>query len=345
MKSIMKLPIFKERQVFNPAFEAFCLQNCIQHVLRHYGVKDSIKYVDTSLYFRLVKGEDEDYSYHFELHKNQLHHQYASKVISECYDNADPMEIWLKNKQILDQGTPVVVDMDLYDIAYSGTCGIYHNNHSVILAGYENENPCVIDWYHWKYKGEVELEQYLKARASECPLDMSPFSGRPVRNNWLYLLRDEWKGDWEELMKLTIDQTIHQYYDDTDNMNQSDFHGIYVIRHLRDLLLQTRDRDEQFRSSLMQNIRRASLSIYSQLALLQFYLRNGSRKLSVPQLSNLIEQLAKDIPVWKEFTVFIMKAIHECDEPLYDEVIKQIEELIKIEETRYNLFVELNNVL
>lgn len=341
----MKLSIFDKHQEFNPAFEAFCKQNCLQQVLHYYGVEDSYKYMDTSLNMFLYKLEGTENDYDAELRDSLLHEEYLEKLSRYEYEDVNPRDIWLKNKEILTkEKIPIIVSLDLYEMEYSKTFQIYHNNHSVILCGYEQENPILIDCYQWKFKGEVLLEQYLKARNSECPFDDSPFSGMPINNSWFVAESENWAGNIEELLKKTIEHTLSGYYENTGT-DKEKFYGIEAFHKLKELFFMMREGQSDERILFLKYVRKLGLNIYAQLILLRYYIKQSSEKLNLSEAKVLLDELSYGITMWNSFSVLIVKGLYNTSDALYDKIEKRFSDSIEVEESRYQNLKNFNKIL
>jgi len=341
----MKLPILEECQKFNPVFEGFCKQNCLQQVLKHYGVKNSFQYMDTALNLVLYKLDDVEDDYDVDMCDLLVHEPYRKNLKRYQYENVNPMDIWLKNKDIILEGMPIIVDMDLYEMEYSKTHNIYHNKHSVILCGCEDENPVIKDCYQWKFEGMVPLEQFLKARNSECPFDDSPYSGMPVKNSWIYVGREGWEGDMECLLKMTISKTLTEYYGHEDNCNGERFYGIYALHKLAEFFSIKKDMEAEVRSDFLQHIRKLALHISAQLNLYRYYIAKASEQLNLLDTKEIIEELSYDAIAWNSFSVLCVKGVYNKMDTFYAKIEKRLLDLIETEEKRYEHLIKLERVL
>ena len=228
----MVLPIYNSELEYNPILEELCTLNCIQQMLTYYGVKRPFKYIDTSLIIQLNKDSSESVGFSQAIHNNSIHEKYEKNLIRFYDENADPMQVYEENKKMVEANQPVIVDLDLYEMEYHKIYQLYHSRHSVILCGFENNNPIIKDEYSWNYSGSVPLEQYLKARSSLNPVGVGTFGGSPIGNGWLYIKEDGWDGDYGELLNLTLNTSLREYYENPVPMSDSQINGLNVIKEL-----------------------------------------------------------------------------------------------------------------
>jgi hypothetical protein len=343
----MRLEFFDEQQEFVPDFEAFCTQNCIQQLLHYYKVDNHYKYMDTSLdimLYRLYK-DVEDYDIAFR--ETFLIDDYENKIKKHEPDTQDPYKVWLENKKKIEEGIPIIVSVDMYDLEYSATKGIYHSNHSVILTGFEEDESKVslVDIYQWKFKGDVSMEQYLKARSSLCPNDESPFSGFPILNRWYEVEATDWKGNEEELLKRTLDLTLLNYYENPQNDNINHFYGTAALHKTYDILKNSREMNEEFRTELLKKIRKVVLRLYAKLNLLRYYIAQSIKVLENNEMSELVEALNADLRQWKKYLYVIVKGIYNTDLELYDKITEKFYEMVLMEDARYDLLIKKSRML
>lgn len=341
----MILPIYNTEPVFNPVLEGLCTQNCVQQILNYYGIKDAFKYMDTALNAKLFKLVNQENECDLEIKDCLVQKEYQKNLIKFKDKDADSSLVYEENRKTLESGLPVIVDLDLYEMEYSKTYQIYHNKHSAILCGYEKENPLLIDSYQWQFKGEVLLEQYLKARNSICPFDNSPFSGTPIVNSWCVVKQDGWNGELDELLHNTLQETLTDYYETSYRQEDSIAMGVNAFKVLTDLMISWKERDSETRIRNLKHIRRLALYMKSQLMLFRFYIAEASERLKLKESQKVIDELDYSITVWGSFTILIMKALYNDTLSFYEKIVKRFADLVETEEERYKSLKELSKII
>lgn len=341
----MILSIYETEGKFDKIYENLCTQNCIRQILEHYGVKDYFKFFNTTFDIKFMKGTDGDNEIEFEVNESIMLDGYEKKLTRFKSKDADSLLIFQENKKTLEAGLPVVVDVNLYEMEYSETYQIYNNKHSVILSGVVNDNPVVIDNYVWKFKGEVPLEQYLKARSSECPLDDSPFSGVPILNSYCIVPPDGWKGDPAELLHATLHETLFRYYEETFPEKDQIYKGVNGLKLIIDLLESGKTLPPDKRLKNIIGVRRLVLFMKTSLSFHQQYVMKLSEMLNIKETKEYIDELSVSINLLDKFTYVIIKAMYREDIEIYNRILNYYIELMDAEEARYQVLKDLCKIL
>lgn len=294
--------------------------------------------------YRLHK-DVEDYGITFR--KTFLLDDYENKVIRYEPNTQDSYSIWLENKEKIEEGIPVIVNVDMYDLEYSKIKGIYHSNHSIILTGFEEDESKVslVDIYQWKFKGDVSMDQFLKARSSLCQYDESPYSGLPILNRWYEVETTDWKGNERVLLKRTLDLTLLNYYENpkTDNINY--FYGTAALHKTYNILKYSRKLNEEFRTGLLKKMQKVILRLYAKLNLLRYYIVQSIKVLDSNEMYELVEALNADLIQWKKYLYVIVKGIYNTDLELYDKITEKLCEMVLMEDARYDLLIKKSRML
>ncbi len=127
---------------------------------------------------------------------NSIHKSHLSKdqLIVKMYIENDSDHAYSRVKELIDQGIPVVVAVDLFYIQYHRAYQKEHGLHYVVITGYNEEEG----WYELfdKYKlsssdfdGRLPIDEIKLARASQNPLNNAMMGEykRPIQNVWCEL--------------------------------------------------------------------------------------------------------------------------------------------------------------
>lgn len=343
----MKLAIFKEEQKYHSDLESYCDQNCILQVLNHYGIRNPLLYFDTAPNIHLFKESMGPQEYNVEFNSNYMIGAYNNKIHKYVPDHKNNQEIWEENRARLREGVPIIAGIDMFCLPYSSNYNTYHSNHKCILCGYSEDDryATLIDCYEWSYKGDVLLTEFLKARSSSCPRDESPYSGFPIDNIWLEVEDSNWSMDIRENLRMTIDKTVTQYYENELTNYDSDYYGVAALLKIKQLFQEKKDSNDIEKKELITNIRITFLCLYTHQKLFRYYMNEASTYVNLGIVSDVLESLNEGIELWRKATIMMLKGTVSVTENSYLKIINRISELIEFEEKRYHLLVQLNTIL
>jgi len=343
----MKLEIFDMDQEYHEDFESFCSQNCIKHVLNYYGVERMFMYLDTSLNLKLIESVESKLGYSAKFKNNLVVPDYKNKIKLYTPEDKSAREIWENNKRKLNEGIPVIVGVDIFHLDYSMYHNVFHSDHRVILCGYSDDEKYakIVDWYEWVYKGNVELEQFLNARSSLCPPDDSPYSGSPIMNVWMEVEPSNWFGNIEELLKITVDTTIKDYYETSSNLNDTEYYGIEALRKIFAHMVEYKEMDKDSKLETVNNVLIVIMFLYKRLRMFRYYIMESSNYVNIDLILKLLQMLNEDIEIWIKVIHTIVKSSFDLSGISYNKILNHINRLISIEDKRYKSLIQLNKVL
>lgn len=342
---MMVLPIYESDVEFNPLLEDLCTLSCIQEMLTYYGIKKPLKYIDSSLNIKLVKDSGESIGYKQVLTNSKLHEEYEKNIIRFYDENSDALQVYEENRKMIESNVPVIVDLDLYEMEYQKTYQLYHGKHSVILCGFEENDPIIMDRYSWTYNGKVPLEQFLKARSSLNPLGLGPFGGKPIANAWLYVKEDGWNGKYEELLSLMLNKSIDLYYEKLEPESDGEIKGMNVHKETYKAMVEWKEISPKERTRNIKIIRKFALYMKAKLTLFQAYIKDANEELKIKELESLINSLTPDIEEWTDFCVVILKTMYNTKLDYYDKILARMAALIEREEARYSILKDAIKIL
>lgn len=343
----MKLAIYKDQQVYDSDFESFCDQNCIVQVLSHYEVKQPILYLDASLNLALHKDETKPIGFDVLFHNNWMRKEYQHKVQKYKSIEKNELELWEENKRRLREGIVLITGIDSYHLDYSTNYQLYHSNHKCITCGYteDGKKATVIDCYEWKFKGDVALEQFFNARASNCPKDDSPYSGYPIQNEWNEVDDFGWSIDSVKALKQTVDATLTDFYERSAIKSEEDYYGISAMKKIYQLFLENKVLNTGEQIQFITNVRIVFLFLYTRLKLFRAYVKEAANSVNLTMLHTLLDSLEWDIQAWRKTVTVMLKGTVSINEKRYLRIADKIRELIELEEKRYRILTDISSIL
>lgn len=116
----------------------------------------------------------------------------SGKINIHRYTSSSGKTAWNRTKQILDSGNMAVCAVDIYYMKYHRYYMKEHAIHYVNVTGYDEENNLVEIFDRYKttgsdFEGEIDLEEFILARQSENPLELSyeGITGIAINNLWV----------------------------------------------------------------------------------------------------------------------------------------------------------------
>lgn len=340
----MRIDILDKEQEYIKDYEAFCAYNCIKHVLDYYGVKNPFIYLNTAINVSIREDENQESSVLLNL--NFILPSYNKQQMEFIPKEKTASEVWKDNKKELDKGNVVITCVDIYELSYSEYYQKYHSNHCVILCGYteDEKNVKIVDWYKWTFKGDVAIEEFLKARSSECKVDDSIYSGNPINNVWIMLKKEGWDGKPAELLKETIEVYKSNYYEMPVNSEDKEYHGIEAVRRMLELLLEYK-MDDVKKKKVLDIVYKLSMILFKSLRFFRYYLEESSKQINVDGLTMLIEELNADVESWGKLLNTTVKGRISLNHKIYSRILQQANFIISREEKRYELLKKVYELL
>lgn len=146
-------------------FEFYCYKNCLRLLYKYYGEKFPMNKIFCGKAFSIEKGE-----LICDKNDNGIFCQNNEEVIEYSLKDYSMKEIYIKDKEFLDRGKPIIIAVDPYFLPYSKYYMEKHAYHTVILINlFEERNSThILDWYvDEKYDGEVSIDDLDLARTSK----------------------------------------------------------------------------------------------------------------------------------------------------------------------------------
>lgn len=193
----------------------FCLKNCFYQNMSYLGIEHPLLHIKLGLLFKILYNSEKNT---FNSYKHNLLMPLfdMGSVVYGCGDNFDNQ--FALNLRLL----PVIVLVDVYYLPYRQEYRKYHASHSIFLTEYKASEKSVriVDWYSpYFYKGVVMLEDFIKARNSDNPKDINPFSGFSIKNYWYKIVAEN--------INLNLPEIINNNVNDMKMVTIDENNGIY----------------------------------------------------------------------------------------------------------------------
>lgn len=310
-------------------YESYCYQNCQRIVLEHEYGREALLMINTALSVECVDKREIMIT-----EKDGMRSLLPSVdmfVKRFYYDTNENMRMVFEDniKFIYQNQKPIIVGADTYYLPHSTNYKKKHAKHTMILCGYDLEGATVyiIDWYKsWCYRGEMSIEQFLKARNSQNVDDGTFYSGTPIGNNWAYIEKIE-QYDIDELFYETVSLSKDNYFNEDSN-------GIMSILESLKEYISSLD-DEKSYDRLFFEIYTLVNRKKIFLEYIQVYsnLKNYDYK-------EFVETLKKIIASWDVFVVLLLKQSKRYSEKTRKRLVKKMTELIDEEKNMIEIFEE-----
>lgn len=334
----MLLDIYNENPSSYPEYETFCYQNNVRQILEYMKVKNAFAFINASISFEVRIENSNDLFISSKPDSNTLIPM-AKDLISRENDERNTEAVWKDNIKMIESGYPLIITTDSYYIPYLNYYKKSHGRHCFIASGFNenNNNPYVVDCCDaWFYKGEMDIEDFYKARSSKNEFDGGIFSGMPIKNNWSYIKKEGLEElDSKEAVRELLNLSYEQY--SSDGLGNC-LYGINAMKEVLNWLDSLKDIDIEERKNKIRNIyyqiywpvrRKLFFSFYVKKAVENGLLSNESI-----EISNRCKSL---FDTWEVFSKFILKHSYVGKEQSVDKIKEKLREIIELEEELVSL--------
>ncbi len=265
---------------YEPVFDQFCLRACILNILRYYQVKHAFLYINSSLDFRAIT--DPRGGIRIEMGLEPLTGSLQEQYMRHHMDNLQ--KIW-ETYHISVQDTPIIIEVDGFELPYHPLYRKEHIRHTCIICGYNllQKQYRVIDWLSpYFFKGNVDYGILQQA-----------FQG-----NWITIKRNGWTQSAFELYKQTISACYFKFCRPADCIT-----GIQAVYKLKELAINFSPEKTELRYLHTQVSK-----IIAQIRLLRHFLAEASETIPIPpELCGFLDTLLKK---WRKATTVLLKNIY-----------------------------------
>lgn len=341
----MLLEMYRADQSYPQEYESFCFQSCVRQVLEAYNIPNAPFLINSSLDLLLTKDTASSFGYSVSFLNQPVLPDFANLVKQYLPGDQNPLEVWKQNKMRLEEGIPIITGVDIFHLGYTPFYHKVHSEHRVVLCGYSEDQASayVIDQYQWSYKGKIELKEFFQARTSACPKDDSPYSGSPIQQIWHEVERDGWAADRTELVAMTLELTMEQYYQQAPERDR--IHGVSALKKIEELFQIFAEGDSSTKTVFLKEMYLVLFFNYSRLKLFSYYMQQSYKQLRLQLLAELLKQLEEDRTKWEAFLRLILKGIYLNDKTMCKKIQDKFQDIIDTEEKRSSILYKLQTML
>lgn len=340
--------IYKEEQVFHDSFQYFCYKNCYLNILRYYKVKNPEFYINYSLDWIFLKNDDLKWGFDFKIGNinDNLLSPFDKKILKVDKTIKSCDEIWQSDIEYLKQDIPVVVAVDVYYLKYTPYYYKKHSIHSIIIAGYEEENDkiYVIDWYpSWYFKGEITKNELDMARNSLNDHD-GILSGIPINYQSSVICRSDFSEDEIKLIKNQLEKTLNKFYQVNSDKNavKGELNGYRAINEISVFLEDNMSLKGQKRVKFLEYMYEKLYFIYSRKELFYWFLERVEDEYPIISVRNTQDALEKTMKSWKIILSLIIKCTIKNTNDDYEKILIIMEQIMAEEKRFYYSLYDLN---
>lgn len=315
--------------------ESFCYQNCLRIVLQLQGIKNSELYLNAAISFGFDQRRELLLT---RQHIRSLIPQFSDLVKrKEYFDEQSAEKIFRENiEYIKKNNTAIIVGVDTYYLEYATNYLKNHARHTVVLCGYDSVNRKVkiIDWYPpWYFIGDISLEAFMNARASQNESDGTIYSGKPINNNWAKVELIPQKSEKELLMGLLADMVLKL---NSDENSKEIVYGIDAMKEFGRFIEKTSD------SKKLQDTYKKLIVITKRYNFFRMYMSHFD---NIDIVRNIILNLDYQIDEWDRVSMLILKASISYSSKIKDKINIRLNNLIENEKELNCNIMQLYNKL
>lgn len=328
---------YSSRFLYYEGFEAFCDLNAIRLLLENKGVKNALLYIDASMNceFDFSKEVKNYYEKLFELTKKRGVLSPNNKNIKKnFYDLNKPTNLIMKEGiELLEKGGPYAVGVDSYYLSYMKEYKKIHSWHTIIFCGVDEKNQFVyvVDWAEpWFYKGMVPMSEFVEARNSTNELNNDIYSGLPILNYTLQVLK-EWEIiDEKKLIEMVIRLSLENYYWGPDFKKKEGIRNILNIsNYINNIYL---DKEINNYEELLNDMYKQIYINLKRYKLFREYLNYSKALLMLKEeLEKIIKSISYSISEWELFSISILKLKTQKTDKNMNKMLTKANELYCLE--------------
>lgn len=343
----MLIDIYNMPQSFFDEYESFCNHNCTRQILDYFGVDHSVFYINSALSLQTQRKDSSFMGFGISNHTEPVIPSYKNKITFHEYEYESAEEVWEENKKIINDGIPLIVSVDIFNLEHTPYFKKVHGAHRLILCGYSENHGVsekyakVIDQYKWVYKGNINLGDFLASRNSKCDRDEGLFSGVSIKNAWNDVQSKGWDASPCELLVQTIRLTLNQFYE--EDKNRDTLKGVYVLRELIQLVKNQQEQNLHLPTPFLQELYSVALLIMARMRLFKRYIEISYSQFSFQEILDLLHHSEENIEKWHRLVRILLKEIFLKKESGDFKVFDKLIELYNHEEKRYDLLLKVFN--
>jgi len=266
--------------IYHPIFEQFCLRMCVLNILNFYQIKHALLYLNTSVDIRAITDENGQIKLEMGLQPllsscSSQYKLFNVNCISYIWKGFNPAHL---------SNTPILIEVDGYDLPYHPLYQKEHKYHTCIMCNFNTEtNVCrIVDWFTpYFFQGDMSLNAVEKA----------------FRGKWTFIQRDGWNQSPISLYKETILLNYNKFFNQSDNNVGKNAVQQLITYADRAICLENENNDNFLHTQISQFV--------GQLRLLYHYLSESSVAMHVNK--NLYDFLKVWLGKWRKVMMALLK--------------------------------------
>lgn len=323
---------------FQPEMKYLCAKNCAYQILEYMGAASPLAYIYTGFIPYICVYKEEFLA--------------SGKPLNICGKNSyilqgkshDFDEVLLLNRHQLEDGVLPILLVDTYFMPYRIEYGKNHGSHTVILSAVKDQSVEIIDWYDTvMFKGEIAIDDFKKARCSQCNDRSNPFALMPIANAWISIERNKVT---QEMKDKIMFENISLIARDLEPQNKLEKVGINSLKFIQNTLLLKQQSTQMEKSIIMKKAHDALFPYLCTSKLMKKYIKqvfsikdNHRLMIHLQTISDLLEKIN-----YNSMRCAIMyRDIHYQKVQLYfSDLIKEYpnlqNEALQLQNTKFSVF-------
>ncbi len=235
---------------YNKSYDTFCFQNCIRYILALHGIDNIDFVINRSMSLIICKRDDEKLIYSYDNNYSGVVGEYSEKIKS-FRSNKDCKRLFEEVMENRPKNCEIIMGLDSYELPYLPFYKKSHGLHNLIVKSYDKQNRKVHVMDNispWNYDGQVDLDDFIRARESKNEYDGGVFSNMPIENVWHEVNYLGWNASMKALVRHQIELTINQYY--SDYGKRDIVNGVMAIEYIKQKI----ERLDSYISNQQENI-------------------------------------------------------------------------------------------
>lgn len=312
------LDIFETELIYHKEYDFFCFDSCVRQIIESYGNPHLYFIMNYSIGLEIVR-ERGDFQIITEKDYDCLLPEYLSRFHFYNGYNTGREQIWKDNKRVIQEGYPIIVDVDTYYLPYLPYFKKSHGKHAVIIAGYDDDMVTIIDWFStWLFKGRINSQQLWDARL--------PYNRSAINGSWAYLEKFDQKVlDVSYLIRRNIEITLNQYCTQGESIR-----GINALEEIIFILEKERDCDlislKWFISYLSRELHITAM----RKSLFVLFLKSAYNITGEKMIFDCLNNMTINVQIWTKLIYQLMIGSYK-PEMCFFRIIYLIHEIIKLE--------------
>ena len=340
------LKMFSDEQKFIEGYDYFCIRNCIKQVLEYYNILNAEFYIDTTLGIEMNIVDFPKIIINYDIEPITVLSPYFNNIKIFTPEKEPLSDVWTDMKKIINKGLPVIAYVDVFYLKHTSYYKVMHGIHTVIVCGYSSDENTiyVIDYTKpWFFKGEISREDFEAARMYDINKDIYGSTKFPPRKKWIYIERNGWNANPQELLYKTITSIENKFFRPCYDKSDNSFYGIHVINKIYEIVKVLQTENINVKESFFKPLcNQMFLMVRYEMFFLQ-YIENYLHTFSTRNYDYELNVLREGVSLWRKLLTLIMKTSMTFSDTVYERMVSFFKHIIEQEEKRYIIIRNIKN--